>query len=86
MTGPHSGAPPGNESRPWQGGSRDITDANSVTDAGDNSLPHHRPWRDRAVELRFREDRAQWRRRIECARRLSYYGRDPVSPRGGWSS
>ena len=33
MTGPQSGAPPGNESRPGQGGHRDITDATSVTDA-----------------------------------------------------
>jgi hypothetical protein len=36
---PRSGAPRGNESRPGQGGHRDITDATSVTDAADDTLP-----------------------------------------------
>jgi hypothetical protein len=38
-----------------------------------------------AKEIRFRRDQAGWRRRICAARRLSYYGRDPVAPGGGWS-
>jgi hypothetical protein len=37
MTGPHAKGPPGNESRPGQGGHRDITDAHMVTDAADDS-------------------------------------------------
>ena len=58
MTGPHSGAPPGNESRPWQGGSRDITDAHIVTDDGDGLLDHHKDLLDaRAISPAVARDR-----------------------------
>jgi hypothetical protein len=51
-------------------------------------VPLHRPWATRgdahAVEIRFRRDRQQWRRRICAARRLSHDGADPlVAPYGG---
>jgi hypothetical protein len=54
------------------------------------TVPWHRPWARRAdahdVEIRFRRDRDGWRRRIECARRLSHDGRDElVAPRAEWS-
>jgi hypothetical protein len=55
-----------------------------------DDVPVHRPWagRDdaRAVERRFRLDKLCWRRRINCARRLSYDARDElVAPGGRWS-
>jgi hypothetical protein len=55
---------------------------------GTPRVPNHRPWSRRAdahaVERRFQQDRQQWRRRIDCARRLSHDGADElVAPHGG---
>jgi hypothetical protein len=66
-----------------------MTSSNDTIPApGMDPVPLHRPWVRRPdaheVERRFRRDRAGWRRRIDCARRLSHDGADPlVAPYGG---
>ena len=60
---------------------------NTIPTQGTDSVPQHRPWvrrpDAREVEIRFRRDRAGWRRRIACARRTSHDGADPIAPYSG---
>jgi hypothetical protein len=54
----------------------------------DTSMDHPRHGRPDAAELeaRFRRDRDGWRRRIDCARRLTHDARDElVAPGGRWT-
>jgi hypothetical protein len=65
-----------------------MTSSNDTIPApGTPPVPNHRPWATcpdaRIIECRFRRDRAGWRRRIDCARRTSHDGADPVAPYGG---
>jgi hypothetical protein len=56
----------------------------------ENAVPPNRPWSGRAdahtVELRFRRDRAGWRRRVDAARRLSFDAADEVAPSRSWNT
>jgi hypothetical protein len=86
-------SPPTERTGPPQQGDRPSTKIDSHADTAtvaprpNRFVPPTRPWRDHATERRFQQDRAQWRRRIECARRLSYEGRDEVvAPGGRWSA
>jgi hypothetical protein len=92
-------APPGERIRPAGGpdGSQNNTATTkrrscTVTPPDDVAVPLHRPWARRPdahdVEVRFRRDRDGWRRRIDCARRTSHDGADPVAPYcgGRWTS
>jgi hypothetical protein len=61
-----------------------------MTDA-DEPQHQHRPWHGRPdaaqLEERFRRDRDGWRRRIDCARRLTHDARDElVAPSGRWTT
>ena len=83
-----TGAGPPGESGPGDG----FGGTSRTTVAPPADVPYHRPWAWRTdaedVERRFRRDRAGWRRRIECARRLSHDGADElVAPyHGRWTA
>jgi hypothetical protein len=94
MTGPP--ARPGKERRPdpkaetssKQTGGGKSGETKLALDGG--TVPQLRPWSGRPdadqLEERFRRDRAGWRRRVDCARRLSYDARDEaVAPDGRWT-
>jgi hypothetical protein len=92
---PQSGAPPGKERTGPTAKDRLSTKTTGCGSAVEtvtptSDIPVHRPWSGRAdahaVELRFRRDRAGWRRRVDAARRLAYDGRDVVAPGGRWNS
>ena len=56
--------------------------ADTIPVPGTPTVSHHWPWSWRSdaadVERRFRLDRDGWRRRIDCARRLTHDGRDEL--------
>jgi hypothetical protein len=90
-------SPPGEKAGPLDKGrpsakyiDRDA-DTASVCLADDVPVPLEHPWHGRPdahiLEERFRRDRAGWRRRIDCARRLTYDARDEaVAPDGRWTT
>jgi hypothetical protein len=82
------------ERRPDGGGTRSAVGGTSSSlgtlPPPTDELPQSRPWAQRpdahTVELRFRRDRAGWRRRIDCARRLTHDARDELAaPAGRWT-
>lgn len=60
-------------------------DKGALEVVGDDRLTLAPRFENPEEEARFRRDQAGWWKRICCARRLSYDGRDPVAPRGRWS-
>jgi hypothetical protein len=84
LAGGRGSRPPGKEHRPagnraageQTGGGKSL----DVKLSPAANVPVHRPWSRRGdgleLERRFRVDQAGWRRRIECARRLSYDAAD----------